>query len=75
MPCMAATLLMVALPVFSLPLGPDAAEQGVAPGISSLLHDLALIPEETAVLSLLLVLGHGIWEWQTCALQTDFVIP
>jgi len=50
MPCMAATLLMVALPVFSLPLGPDAAEQGVAPGISSLLHDLALIPEETAVL-------------------------
>lgn len=50
MPCMAATLLMVALPVFSLPLGPDAAEQGVAPGISSLLHDLALIPEATAVL-------------------------
>lgn len=26
-------------------------------------------------LSLLLALGHGIWEWQTCALQTDFVIP
>lgn len=81
----------MALLVFSLPPGPDAAEQGVAPGVSSLLRDLALIPEATAVLvchaqilvhvlfnwglSLLLVLGHGIWEWQTCALQSDFVIP